>query len=86
MVEQLENHGRGLNLSKEVRDGIRNHQMSTTPSTLEGRIVRLSDKIAYIHHDTDDAIRGGIIMEEDIPKDYREVLRKPVNKVKYLDS
>jgi dGTPase len=74
VVEQLENHGRGLNLSKEVRDGIRNHQMSTTPSTLEGRIVRLSDKIAYIHHDTDDAIRGGIIMEEDIPKDYREVL------------
>lgn len=74
VVEQLENHGRGLNLSKEVRDGIRNHQMSTTPSTLEGRIVRLSDKIAYIHHDTDDAIRGGIIMEEDIPKDYREIL------------
>ena len=74
VVEQLENHGRGLNLSKEVRDGIRNHQMWTTPSTLEGRIVRLSDKIAYIHHDTDDAIRGGIIMEEDIPKDYREVL------------
>ena len=74
VVEQLENHGRGLNLSKEVRDGIRNHQMSTTPSTLEGRIVRLSDKIAYIHHDTDDAIRIGIIMEEDIPKDYREVL------------
>lgn len=74
VVERLENHGKGLNLTKEVRDGIRNHQMSTTPSTLEGKVVRLSDKIAYIHHDTDDAIRGGIIKEEDIPKEYKEVL------------
>lgn len=74
VVELLENHGKGLNLSKEVRDGIRNHQMSTTPSTLEGKIVRLSDKIAYIHHDTDDAIRAGIIKEEDIPKEYKEIL------------
>ena len=74
VVELLENHGKGLNLSKEVRDGIRNHQMSTTPSTLEGKVVRLCDKIAYIHHDTDDAIRGGIIKEEDIPGEYREIL------------
>lgn len=74
VVELLENHGKGLNLTKEVRDGIRNHQMSTTPSTLEGKVVRLCDKIAYIHHDTDDAIRGGIIMEEDIPKEYKEIL------------
>lgn len=74
VVELLENHGKGLNLSKEVRDGIRNHQMDTTPFTLEGRVVRISDKIAYIHHDTDDAIRGGIIKEEDIPKEYKEVL------------
>jgi dGTPase len=74
VVELLEKHGRGLNLSKEVRDGIRNHQMSTTPYTLEGKVVRLCDKIAYIHHDTDDAIRGGIIKEEDIPGEYREIL------------
>ncbi len=74
VVELLENHGKGLNLSKEVRDGIRNHQMSTTPSTLEGRVVRISDKIAYIHHDTDDAIRAGIIKEEDIPREYKEIL------------
>ncbi|NLP17045.1 MAG: deoxyguanosinetriphosphate triphosphohydrolase [Clostridiales bacterium] len=74
VVELLENHGKGLNLTKEVRDGIRNHQMSTIPSTLEGKIVKLSDKIAYIHHDTDDAIRGGIIREEDIPKEYKDVL------------
>jgi dGTPase len=74
VVELLENHGKGLNLSKEVRDGIRNHQMDTTPFTLEGRIVRLSDKIAYIHHDTDDAIRGGIIKEEDIPKECKDIL------------
>ena len=74
VVEILENHGKGLNLTKEVRDGIRNHQMSTTPSTLEGKIVRLCDKIAYIHHDTDDAIRAGIIKEEAIPKEYKEIL------------
>lgn len=74
VVELLENHGKGLNLTKEVRDGIRNHQISTVPSTLEGKVVRLCDKIAYIHHDTDDAIRGGIMSEEDIPKEYKEIL------------
>jgi len=74
VVELLENHGKGLNLTKEVRDGIRNHQMSTVPSTLEGKVVRLSDKIAYVHHDTDDAIRGGIIREEDVPGEYKEIL------------
>ena len=74
VVELLENHGKGLNLTKEVRDGIRNHQMSTIPQTLEGRVVRLCDKIAYIHHDTDDAIRAGIIREEEIPREYKEIL------------
>ena len=57
VVERLEKNGEGLNLTWEVRDGIRNHQMSLMPHTLEGRIVRLSDKIAYIHHDMDDAQR-----------------------------
>lgn len=74
VVERLERHGEGLNLTYEVLDGILNHKSSGTPSTLEGQIVRLSDKIAYIYHDFDDAIRGGILVEEDIPGEYREVL------------
>lgn len=74
VVELLENNGRGLNLTKEVRDGIVNHRTSGNPSTLEGKVVRLSDKIAYINHDIDDAIRGKIISEKDIPKKYTDVL------------
>ena len=58
VVEKLEKGGRGLNLTVEVRDGILNHRTEGTPFTLEGKIVRLSDKIAYINHDIDDAIRG----------------------------
>lgn len=57
-----------------MRDGILNHKSAGTPHTLEGQIVRLSDKIAYINHDIDDAIRGGVLKEEDIPKTYREIL------------
>ena len=60
-VEYLEKGGEGLNLTWEVLDGIRNHQTSGKPSTLEGAIVRLSDKIAYINHDIDDAIRAGML-------------------------
>lgn len=67
VVERLEKDGEGLNLSWEVRDGIRNHRTSGSPSTLEGQVVRLSDKIAYIHHDMDDAQRAGLISEDDIP-------------------
>ena len=74
VVEILENDGRGLNLTREVRDGIRNHQMSTMPSTLEGKVVRLCDKIAYIHHDLDDARRAGILPENSIPASIRAVL------------
>ncbi|MFU0826481.1 MAG: Deoxyguanosinetriphosphate triphosphohydrolase-like protein [Lachnoclostridium sp.] len=74
VVELLENHGKGLNLTKEVRDGILNHKTKSSPSTLEGKIVRISDKIAYINHDIDDAIRGHIIKEEDIPKEFTDVL------------
>lgn len=74
LVEVLEKDGQGLNLSFEVRDGIRHHQTSGTPATLEGKIVRFSDKIAYIHHDMDDAIRGGILKESDIPVEIRQVL------------
>lgn len=74
IVEKLEKEGKGLNLTWEVRDGILNHQISLMPFTLEGKIVRLSDKIAYINHDIDDAIRGGILREKDIPKKYTDVL------------
>lgn len=74
VVELLEKKGRGLNLTWEVRDGIRNHRTSGHPATLEGKVVRLSDKIAYINHDIDDAERAGILREEDIPLEYRQVL------------
>lgn len=74
VVERLEKHGEGLNLTKEVRDGILNHQSVGHPTTLEGKIVRFSDKIAYINHDIDDAIRGRIITEEEIPKEYTDIL------------
>lgn len=74
VVECVEKQGEGLNLTWEVRDGIRNHQTAGHPSTLEGQVLRLSDKIAYINHDMDDAIRGGILVEEDIPPEFRSVL------------
>lgn len=74
VVELLEKDGKGLNLTKELRDGILNHRTSGSPSTLEGCIVRLSDKIAYINHDIDDAIRGKIFRETDIPEQYTKLL------------
>ncbi len=73
-VDRLEKDGQGLNLTFEVRDGILNHQTSGRPHTLEGKVVRLSDKIAYIHHDMDDAVRAGILTEMDVPAQIREVL------------
>lgn len=74
VVEKIEKDGKGLNLTKEVRDGILNHRTSGSPGTLEGCIVRYSDKIAYINHDIDDAIRAGILKETDIPKEYSSIL------------
>lgn len=73
-VDRLEKKGQGLNLTYEVRDGILHHQTSGTPHTLEGKIVRLSDKIAYIHHDMDDAVRAGILKESDVPKEIQDVI------------
>jgi len=67
VVDCLEKNGQGLNLTLEVRDGILHHSGSGTPMTLEGRIVHISDRIAYINHDIDDAIRGGILEEGDLP-------------------
>ena len=74
LVDKLEKEGQGLNLTLEVRDGILNHQTKGMPWTLEGKIVRISDKIAYIHHDMDDAIRAGILEEKDIPKEIGDVI------------
>ena len=74
IVEKIEKNGNGLNLSCEVRDGIVNHRTSGNPQTLEGKIVRLSDKIAYINHDVDDAILANIMKEEDIPLNIRKIL------------
>ena len=73
VVEILEDK-KGLNLTWEVRDGILNHTGSISPSTLEGIIVKLSDRIAYINHDIDDAIRANIICAEDIPSECLKVL------------
>ena len=74
VVERLEKNGKGLNLSWEVIDGILNHQMETLPATLEGQVVRLCDKISYMHHDMDDAERAGIITEDAIPITLRMIL------------
>ena len=74
IVEKLENYGQGMNLTWEVRDGILNHEIDLKPATLEGRVVRLSDKIAYMHHDMDDAIRGGIITEGEVPREICKVI------------
>ena len=74
IVERLEKGGKGLNLTWEVVDGILNHKSSGSPRTLEGQIVRLSDKIAYLNHDIDDAIRGGILKERDIPERFHRIL------------
>lgn len=68
VVEKLEKGGVGLNLTKEVRDGICNHSTSGTLATLEGKIVRLCDKIAYVNSDIDDAVRGRVIRESDLPE------------------
>lgn len=73
-VDVLEKNGQGLNLTYEVRDGILNHQTEGMPETLEGKVVRFSDKIAYIHHDMDDAIRAGILSEEMVPREITDVI------------
>jgi dGTPase len=68
VVEHLENEGRGLNLTWEVRDGILNHTWSMpVPATLEGQVARFADRIAYVNHDVDDSIRAGIIAPDDVP-------------------
>ena len=70
----LEREGRGLNLTEEVLDGILNHTKGEWPHTLEGKVVRMADRIAYINHDIDDAVRAGIICADDIPREITDVL------------
>ncbi len=75
IVEHLENNGEGLNLTWEVRDGIVHHPWSTPmPSTLEAQLVRFADRIAYINHDIDDAVRAGVLDERELPAGAIEVL------------
>jgi dGTPase len=74
VVDALEREGRGLNLTAPVRDGILNHTGPERPATLEGRIVRLVDRVAYINHDIDDAVRAGIIAADDLPAAEIELL------------
>ena len=74
VVELLENGGEGLNLTFEVRDGILNHKKSLTPATLEGMVVNYADRIAYINHDIDDALRAGII--DSIPEPFERAFGK----------
>ena len=78
LVEKIERNGEGLNLTKEVRDGILNHRTSGNPKTLEGKIVRISDKIAYINHDIDDAITARILKESDLPKEITDIIGNTV--------
>jgi len=74
VVEALERDGAGLNLTEQVRDGILNHTGSSRPATLEGRIVKLVDRVAYINHDIDDALRAGILRPDDLPGEEIELL------------
>jgi len=74
VVERLERDGLGLNLTEQVRDGILRHTGPVEPGTQEGKIVRLVDRIAYINHDIDDAVRAGVLAERDLPREEIAVL------------
>jgi dGTPase len=74
VVDVLERDGAGLNLTEPVRDGILNHTGSSKPATLEGRIVKLVDRVAYINHDIDDALRAGVLQPADLPSEEIELL------------
>lgn len=74
VCERLEKNGKGLNLTFEVLDGIKHHTRGDWANTLEGKIVRFSDRIAYINHDIEDAVRAGVVNASDIPKEITSVL------------
>ena len=73
-MDKLEKNGEGLNLTYEVRDGILCHTTGKEADTLEGRVVKLADRIAFLNHDIDDAVRAKVLSEEDIPSDITDVL------------
>jgi dGTPase len=79
IVERLEREGHGLNLTEQVRDGILRHTGPELPATLEARIVRLVDRVAYINHDIDDALRAGVLSLEDLPREEIAVLGQTVS-------
>ncbi len=74
VCEKLEKQGRGLNLTFEVLDGIKHHTRGEWPHTLEGKVVRFADRIAYINHDIDDAVRAGVISPQDLPQNVLDAL------------
>ena len=74
VVDHLENDGKGLNLTYEVRMGIVGHTGPRVPETMEGQIVRRSDQIAYVNHDIDDAVRAGILSNDDIPREISDLI------------
>jgi dGTPase len=74
VVDHIERDGRGLNLTTEVRDGILTHTGEREPDTLEGKIVRLVDRVAYINHDIDDAVRAGVLDPAELPREEIELL------------
>lgn len=74
VCELIENNGKGLNLTQEVLNGIKCHTKGEESYSLEGRVVKYADHIAYINHDIDDAVRAGVLSEQDLPKDVCEVL------------
>ena len=76
VVERIENNGQGLNLTWEVRDGIINHKRSGHPATVEGKVVSFADRIAYLNHDIDDAVRAGVLKESMIPDSCVKVFGK----------
>ena len=85
VVEVLENEGEGLNLTEEVIDGILNHRTACVPATPEGQVVRISDKIAYLNHDVDDALRAKLIIPEDLPSYVRDILGStPAMRIDFL--
>jgi len=85
VVEMLETDGEGINLTHEVRDGILCHSGDTMPKTHEGCIVRIADRIAYVNHDLDDAIRAGVLREGDIPPEITCALGlSPANRINTL--
>lgn len=84
VVTVLERDGSGLNLTYETLDGIVNHRLSTTPATLEGQVVRYADKIAYLNHDIDDAIRAEILSKDDLPQEAKTMGSSTEERIDYL--